>query len=65
MGYSLIKIGDTYNSTNIREYMIDGEEDKETLPTDCDPGSVAATADMTLMYRLDNQRKWKRVGGEA
>jgi hypothetical protein len=42
--------------------MIDDVSDIATLPTTDAPGSSASTADLQLLYRLDQHGVWKKVG---
>lgn len=66
MAWTLIKIGgigENFGEYH-KEYMIDSESDMTNPETDCAPGSTASTADLTLIYRLDNNGEWKKVGGD-
>lgn len=64
MSFSIIKQNEQPNSAMLIEYMIDSQSDLQSLPTNVAPGSVAATADLTAIYRLDNSGEWVKVGGE-
>ena len=37
--------------------------DESELPATAEPGSLAYTADMTLMYMMDEDGTWQEVGG--
>jgi hypothetical protein len=64
MAWTLIKIGgigENFGEAH-KEYMIDDVSDIATLPTTDAPGSSASTADLQLLYRLDQHGVWKKVG---
>jgi len=65
MGWTILKIGGDGENFGTRhiEYQIDEESDVQTLPQDQAPGCVAYTADLTVMYRTDNDGIWRKVGG--
>ena len=66
MGYNILtNSAGTETQTDIgkREILIDAAGDLANIPADTAPGSVAYTADMTLMYMKANDGTWKRIGG--
>lgn len=63
MSFSIINQGNNANSPMLNEYMIDSVTDLQFLPDDAAPGSIAATADLTAIYRLSNSGEWVKVGG--
>jgi len=44
-----------------RVFIIDSASDVATLPTDVIPGSMARTADFSLIYSLSNNGTWVEV----
>lgn len=65
MAWTILKIGgegENYGNRHI-EYSIDSEEDVKDLPKDQAPGCAAYNAELTIIYRTDNNGNWKRVGG--
>lgn len=47
-----------------QEFLIDSTGDVANLPTDCQPGSVAYTADLLFMAMFDGAQ-WKTIGGDS
>jgi len=70
MAWTLIKMGgdgELFGHAH-REYMIDSEDDMQSPPEQSEiaaPGSIAATADLTILYRKDTSGNWQKVGGDA
>ncbi len=64
MSISIVKQNEAPNSIMLMEYMIDAESEISSLPTNIAPGSIAATADLNAIYRLNNSGTWVKVGGE-
>lgn len=64
MSFVIVNQGDKPNSPLLAEFMIDSQSDLQYLPTDVPPGSIAATADLMTVYRLNISGEWVKVGGE-
>lgn len=70
--YIIIREGDAANSPQIKELLITSaaafqimnspEYVDAILPTTFVPGSIAADASCDLVFRLDDQHHWKKVG---
>lgn len=70
---TLLKIRNSYANPLHKEYLIDSENDVADLPDSvleenednvCAVGSMAYTADLSLMYMLDNHNVWTEIKGE-
>ena len=70
---TLLKIRNNYASPLHKEFLIDSEDDVANLPDSileenednvCAVGSVAYTADLSLMYMLSNNNEWTKIAGE-
>lgn len=46
---------------SVDEYIMDSEKDIENLPTHGEAGSIAYTADMSVIYQLSPSHKWVKV----
>ena len=46
----------------MKVFIIDSEDDIENLPTNVMPGSMARTADCSVLFSLDNSGSWVRIG---
>lgn len=62
--FTPVRIGGQANSANLNEYLIDNASDIANLPSIAAPGSTAYTADLTIIYMMDNHGVWKKVGGD-
>lgn len=61
MAFRIIRknsISNGFTSSNVMEIMIDGLNDIPNLPVECDPGSIAFTADGTVLARLNLHGTW-------
>jgi len=66
----VIKSGDNYDSHMIREYMLESPSDSTELVFQnelsqvegASPGSYATTADLQVIYRMNTNGVWVRVG---
>ena len=56
-------IEDGWHTTVRREFLVESAADTENLP-ECDPGSVAYTADLSFMAMYDGET-WVEIGGDA
>lgn len=68
MAWKIIRkksMADGYTSSNIMDIMIDNEQDIQSLPKECAEGSVAYTADNSIVYRLDQNDNWVLVTGNG
>ena len=43
------------------EILVDSEGDLSSLPSDCAPGSIAYTADLSLVWIRANNKEWTQV----
>lgn len=62
--FTPVRVGGKANSANLNEYIIDSVADVANLPVNIAPGSTAYTADLSLIYIMDNHGVWTKVGGE-
>ena len=66
MAYKIIKrekVSDGYTEANVMEIMIEGAEDVASLPKECEPGSIAYTADMSYIVQLNLDGEWEVMSG--
>lgn len=61
MGYEILKKGDGYQVSNMCTIMIEGSSDVANLPDNVAPGSIAYTADMSLMYMFGLDGTWHEI----
>ena len=61
MAYAVIKKGDGYERSGVCTIMIESASDIQNLPGDIAPGSVAYTADMSLMYMFGLDGQWHEI----
>ena len=70
---TLLKIGQTYNSSMHKTYLIDSKSDVASLPDNqsvmiserCAPGSVAYTPDLKVIFILGNDNQWHDASEEV
>jgi len=48
---------------NLLSVLIDSANDTADIPEEASPGSVAYTADMSVMLMKANDGTWKQIGG--
>ena len=61
---TLIQIDDRYIIPDKKTFLIDSESDITELnqkAEECAPGSIAYTADMSVVYQLGNDHKWYAI----
>lgn len=61
---TLIQIGDRYVIPDKKTFLIDSEADIVELETEAEdsaPGSIAYTADMSIIYQLGNDHAWHKI----
>ena len=63
MSYSIVKINGKPSSPLLKEFIIDSEDDVNSLPTDVVDGSSAYTKDLAHIY-LFMSGSWEEAGGE-
>ena len=69
----VIKSGDNYDSHMIREYMLESPSNSSdsvfqnelSQIEGASPGSFATTADLQVIYRMDANGEWVKVGGQS
>ena len=60
MGSAIVKNNDKTHY-GLNQYIIDTEDDLETIPTNAKPGSTAFCIEDSSYYMLNTQRQWKPV----
>lgn len=61
MSYSIVRVNDQPNSTQLMEYIIDSASDVSALPTNVADGSSAYIKDLSKIY-LFKDGTWTEVG---
>ena len=61
MAFEILKKGDGYQRSNVCTIMIESENDIDNLPGDVAPGSIAYTADMSLMAMFGLDGEWHEI----